>query len=71
MATKFISKFLSYGITLPSKKTARFRDRQFITSDTELAEELRQSPAHGRDFEEIVENSPAEGGEGESKGKKK
>ena len=68
---KFISKYLSYGITLPSKKKAKFRDSQFATSDADLAEELRQSKAFGRDFEEITEGSPAEGGEGESKGKKK
>lgn len=68
---KFISKYLSYGITLPSKKTAKFRDRQFKTGDEELAQELRQSKAFGRDFEEIVEETPAEGGTEETKGKKK
>lgn len=68
---KFISKYFSYGITLPSKKKAKFRDSQFTTSDADLAEELRKSKAHGRDFEEIVEETPAEGGTEETKGKKK
>ena len=70
MAT-FISKYSSYGITLPSKKTARFRNNLFTTEDNELTEELRQSKACGRDFSEVAEAVPVEGDETGTKGKKK
>lgn len=66
MAT-FISKFLSYGISLPSKKKARFRNNIFSTEDAELASEMRSSKAFGKDFEEVT--SPGE--ESQAKGKKK
>jgi hypothetical protein len=66
MAT-FISKFLTYGISLPSKKKARFRNNVFSTQDPELVEELRSSKAFGKDFEEVT--YPAD--ESQAKGKKK
>ncbi len=66
MAT-FISKFLSYGISLPSKKKARFRNNIFSTEDAELASEMRSSKAFGKDFEEVTYPDD----ESKAKGKKK
>lgn len=53
--TTFISKYRSYGITLPSGTRLKFQENILVTDDPAVIAELKTSPAYGKDYNTVPE----------------